>query len=90
MNKEELSKLSVSELKKRITAKKLSFADCVEKSDLIERAFEAESIETPVTLLPCETLPALEEHKGTMIFLHGLGDTSENWTLHFRQLQKVN
>jgi len=35
-------------------------------------------------------LPALSEHRGTVIFLHGLGDTGAGWSLNCEDMQTRN
>ena len=75
---EDLKSLKVSELKKIISDSGLTFEDCVEKSDLIRRAEEARQKgpkKTAITL-KVDSLPPLKSHESTIIFLHGLGDTS--------------
>ncbi|XP_067678277.1 acyl-protein thioesterase 1-like [Haliotis asinina] len=39
---------------------------------------------------PVVVPPASAPHKGTLIFLHGLGDTGNSWAEHFRMLKLPN
>jgi predicted esterase len=39
-------------------------------------------------ILECQILNAIKKHKGTVIWMHGLGDSSEGWESDMRYLQK--
>ncbi|VUZ47938.1 unnamed protein product [Hymenolepis diminuta] len=41
---------------------------------------------SPVETLTCEIVKPQVEHKSTLVFLHGLGDTGRNWS---QQLKKI-
>ncbi len=53
--------------------------------DRIENRYMAASREL---ILECKVLNALKNHKGTVIWMHGLGDSSEGWAPEMQFLQK--
>lgn len=86
----ELKALKVRQLKQILQERGVSAADCINKDDLVQRIIETKDVKPPAKvpqlLATAQILKPKKEHKHTVVFLHGLGDTSAGFAEMFGSL----